>query len=105
MRHIVRVKGSCSDRPCGVEAIDGKNNGALAGACTYEDRWVYFDVCCARPIELSAVGESADGTSVVSKIWNGRASLFELDVSGPVEEFATTILEFTNHRGASARTR
>src|SRR4029453_10813805 len=24
-----------------------------------------------------------DGTSVVSKVWNGRASLFELDVSGP----------------------
>jgi hypothetical protein len=24
-----------------------------------------------------------DGTSVVTKVWNGRASLFELDVSGP----------------------
>src|SRR4030095_15945926 len=33
VKHIVRVNGSCSDRPCGVEAIDGKNNGALAGAC------------------------------------------------------------------------
>src|SRR4030095_6109273 len=30
--HIVRVNGSCRDRPCGVEASDGKNNGALAGA-------------------------------------------------------------------------
>src|SRR4030095_4148030 len=34
VRYIVRVNGSCSDRPCGVEAIDGKNNRALAGACT-----------------------------------------------------------------------
>src|SRR5262249_34254261 len=33
VKHIVRVKGSCSDCPCGVEAIDGKNYGALAGAC------------------------------------------------------------------------
>src|SRR5438093_1877533 len=33
VKHIVRVKGGCRDRPCGVEAIDGKNNGALAGAC------------------------------------------------------------------------
>jgi hypothetical protein len=24
-----------------------------------------------------------EGTSVVSKVWNGRASLFELDVDGP----------------------
>src|SRR5438093_7175473 len=31
--HIIRVKRSCRDSPCGVEAIDGKNNGALAGAC------------------------------------------------------------------------
>src|SRR5437867_8384763 len=31
--HIARVKGSCRGRPCGVETIDGKNNGALAGAC------------------------------------------------------------------------
>jgi hypothetical protein len=31
--HITRVKGSCRDGPCGVKAIDGKNNGALAGAC------------------------------------------------------------------------
>ena len=33
VKHIARVKGSCRDRPCRVEAIDGKNNGALAGAC------------------------------------------------------------------------
>src|SRR5206468_4032371 len=33
VKHIVRVKRSCRDRPCGVETIDGKNNGALAGAC------------------------------------------------------------------------
>src|SRR5262249_1833134 len=33
MKNIVRVNGSCRDRPCGVEAIDGKNNRALAGAC------------------------------------------------------------------------
>ncbi len=30
---IARVKGSCRDRTCGVEAIAGKNKGALAGAC------------------------------------------------------------------------
>src|SRR5436190_1807407 len=33
MIHIVRVKGSRRDCSGGVEAIDGKNNGALAGAC------------------------------------------------------------------------
>ena len=33
MKHIARVKGSCRDRPGRVEAIDGKNNGALAGTC------------------------------------------------------------------------
>src|SRR6266542_2890730 len=30
---IARVKGICRDRSCGVEAIAGKNKGALAGAC------------------------------------------------------------------------
>src|SRR5207247_8738990 len=33
VKHIARVKRSCRDRPCGVETIDGKNNGALAGGC------------------------------------------------------------------------
>src|SRR2546427_81298 len=31
--HIARVKRSSRDRPCGIEAIAGKNKGALAGAC------------------------------------------------------------------------
>ena len=33
MKHIARVKGICRDRPRRVEAIDGRNKGALAKAC------------------------------------------------------------------------
>jgi hypothetical protein len=33
VKHIASVKRSCRDRPCRVEAIDGKNIGPLAGAC------------------------------------------------------------------------
>jgi hypothetical protein len=36
-----------------------------------------------HPLTDSKQWAEYDGTSVVSKIWNGRASLFELDVSGP----------------------
>jgi hypothetical protein len=36
-----------------------------------------------HPLTGSKEWVEYDGTSVVSKIWNGRASLFELDVSGP----------------------
>jgi hypothetical protein len=37
----------------------------------------------AHPLTGSKQWVEYDGTSVVSKIWNGRASLFELEVSGP----------------------
>jgi hypothetical protein len=36
-----------------------------------------------HPLAGSKQWMEYDGTSVVSKVWNGRASLFELDVSGP----------------------
>jgi hypothetical protein len=36
-----------------------------------------------HPLAGSKEWTEYDGTSVVSKVWNGRASLFELDVSGP----------------------
>src|SRR5262245_24933685 len=36
-----------------------------------------------HPLTASKQWVEYDGTSVVSKVWNGRASLFELDVSGP----------------------
>jgi hypothetical protein len=36
-----------------------------------------------RPLAGSKQWVEYDGTSIVSKVWNGRASLFELDVSGP----------------------
>jgi hypothetical protein len=36
-----------------------------------------------RPLTGSKQWFEYDGTSVVSKVWNGKASLFELDVSGP----------------------
>ena len=36
-----------------------------------------------HPLTGSKQWVEYDGTSVVSKLWNGRASLFELDVSGP----------------------
>src|SRR5436190_3805260 len=32
VKHIAIVKGSCRDRPCGVETINSKNNRALTGA-------------------------------------------------------------------------
>src|SRR5439155_1510437 len=32
VKHIARVKGGCRDSPCWVEAIDEKDDGALAGA-------------------------------------------------------------------------
>jgi len=37
----------------------------------------------AHPLTGSKQWVEYDGTSVVSKVWNGRASLIELDVSGP----------------------
>ena len=36
-----------------------------------------------RPLAGSTTWVEYEGTSVVSKVWNGRASLFELDVEGP----------------------
>src|SRR4030095_8869817 len=36
-----------------------------------------------HPLAGSKQWVEYDGTSIVSKVWNGRASLFELDVSGP----------------------
>lgn len=36
-----------------------------------------------HPLSGSAKWAHYDGISVVSKVWNGRASLFELEVSGP----------------------
>ena len=36
-----------------------------------------------HPLTGSKEWAEYDGTSVVSKVWNGKASLFELDVSGP----------------------
>jgi hypothetical protein len=36
-----------------------------------------------HPLTGSKQWVEYDGTSVVSKVWNGRASLFELNVSGP----------------------
>jgi hypothetical protein len=36
-----------------------------------------------HPLTSSKEWAEYDGTAVVSKVWNGRASLFELDVSGP----------------------
>jgi hypothetical protein len=36
-----------------------------------------------HPLTGSKKWAEYDGTSVVSKLWNGRASLFELEVSGP----------------------
>jgi hypothetical protein len=37
----------------------------------------------AHPLTGSKQWVEYDGTSVVSKVWNGKASLFELDVRGP----------------------
>jgi hypothetical protein len=37
----------------------------------------------ARPLSGSTTWNSYDGISVVCKIWNGQASLFELDANGP----------------------
>lgn len=36
-----------------------------------------------HPLTGSTTWVEYEGTSVVSKVWNGRASLFELDVDGP----------------------
>lgn len=36
-----------------------------------------------HPLADSKTWTEYDGTSVVRKVWNGRASLFELDVQGP----------------------
>jgi hypothetical protein len=36
-----------------------------------------------HPLSGSKEWVEYDGTSIVNKVWNGRASLFELDVSGP----------------------
>src|SRR5262245_28091561 len=37
----------------------------------------------SRPLTGSTTWVEYDGTSVVRKIWNGRANLVELDVEGP----------------------
>jgi hypothetical protein len=36
-----------------------------------------------HPLADSKTWTAYDGTSIVRKVWNGRASLFELDVRGP----------------------
>jgi hypothetical protein len=74
VKHIARVKGSCRDRPCGVEAIDGKNNGALAGACA-----------CARSIKLGdgAVRSAQEPVTYTARVnVASRDRLRRVDVAG-----------------------
>jgi hypothetical protein len=46
-------------------------------------RWKTHVSRLLHPLTGSKQWVEYDGTSVVSKVWNGRASLFELDVRGP----------------------
>jgi hypothetical protein len=46
-------------------------------------RWKTHVSRLVHPLTGSKQWVEYDGTSVVSKVWNGRASLFELDVRGP----------------------
>jgi len=66
-----------------------------------------------RPLSGSSTWVEYEGTSVVRKVWNGRANLLELDVSGPsgrIEglslrlynpESRTWSLNFSNVRGGT----
>src|SRR5262249_3160514 len=49
-----------------------------------------------HPLTGSKEWAEYDGTSVVSKVWNGRASLFELDVSGPAGQIEGVGLRLYN---------
>jgi hypothetical protein len=72
--------------------LDQANSGAASHASTSRDGQHDFDFNfgtwkthvsrLVHPLTGSKQWVEYDGTSVVRKIWNGRASLFELDVSG-----------------------
>ena len=49
-----------------------------------------------HPLTGSKEWVEYDGTSVVSKVWDGRASLFELDVSGPAGQIEGVGLRLYN---------
>ena len=49
-----------------------------------------------HPLTGSKQWVEYDGTSLVSNVWNGRASLFELDVTGPAGHIEGTGLRLYN---------
>jgi hypothetical protein len=55
----------------------------IFGAIWHFGTWKTHVSRLVHPLAGSKEWTEYDGTSVVSKVWNGRASLFELDVSGP----------------------
>jgi hypothetical protein len=51
--------------------------------------------CLERPLTGSRKWVEYDGTTIVRKVWNGRANLLELDVTGPtgrIEALALLLL-------------
>src|SRR4030095_14241127 len=68
---------SCHRRSCSI----------TKGEVQYEDRWVYFNVCCARTIELAAAGESAgsdaDEAERLQQRWTTRFRLPLWDLEDP----------------------
>jgi len=49
-----------------------------------------------RPLTGSTTWVEYDGTTVVSKVWNGKANLVELDVSGPAGHIEALSLRLYN---------
>jgi hypothetical protein len=49
-----------------------------------------------RPLSGSTTWVEYEGTTVVSKVWNGRANLVELDVSGPAGRIEALSLRLYN---------
>ncbi len=54
-----------------------------------------------HPLTGSTTWAEYDGTSVVSKIWNGRANLVELEVDGPSGHLEASVSTFVQSAIAS----
>jgi hypothetical protein len=80
---------------CGIAAAEPRRDGqhdfdwAMGNWKTHVSR-------LAQPLSGSTKWVEYDGTSVARKVWNGRAHLLELDVSGPAGRIEALSLRLYN---------
>ncbi len=84
---LTRIEGSGAPSPASGNGA-GAGRGVKAGDGSHDfdfnlGRWKTHVSRRLHPLSGSDVWAEYDGTSVVDKLWNGRASLLTLEVAGP----------------------